>query len=89
MAKWDLTWAALEEFNDTRGVRQALWDTVQDEVDVGRAEFADAEALQRVQEAFYRETKDINSWHNCQLLSAEDIRRMIGRAHAAGAEPRT
>lgn len=77
MTTFDNTIKALEEFDAGNAGRQALWDAVWDAESLDRAEIAEAEALRKVQKAFYEDTKHINRLDNCLLLDISDIRKAV------------
>lgn len=81
------TAAALIEFDAGAAARSRAWDTVDTNEDVAAAEQAEAEALRAVQEAFHRDTADINSLANCHLVDLGFMRRMAASSAPAALVP--
>lgn len=71
------TRTALVEYEASQAERDQAWDTVENTEDVLAAEKADQEALRLVQDAYYRDTADINSRENCRRIHILDIYRVI------------
>lgn len=72
--------AALAVYDAGAAERAAAWDEIETNEDVATAEALDASAKRRVQEAFYEDTKHINSLENCLRIDVESIRRIAGPA---------
>lgn len=81
------TAAALIEFDAGAANRSRAWDTVDTNEDVAAAERAKAEGLRAVQEAFHRDTADINSLANCHLVDLAFMRRMAASSAPAAPAP--
>lgn len=74
---FERTKQALGVWAMTEPARQKAWDGVESDFDVVVCESDDDLARLRVCAAFYRDTKHINSWNNCKLLTIRDIKRMV------------
>lgn len=70
------TAAALEIYDRSAAARAQAWQDVETEADVTKAHTADTVALIEVQEAFWQDTKHINSRQNCALADLDFMRRM-------------
>lgn len=70
--------AALEVWLQGQDDRSRAWDRVECNDDVWAAERADNEALAKVQEAFFEDTKPINSLDHCRLIHITDVMRLTG-----------
>ena len=68
---------ALANYRAAGSERDRLWDTVESDADVERADQRDKADADKVREAFYLDTQDINSRDNCMRMHVGDIRRMI------------
>lgn len=67
---------ALLEFDRTAPERKALWDKIASSEDFVIAQKADADALIKVQDAFYEVTKQRNSLADCRLATVEFMRHL-------------
>lgn len=72
---------ALQEFDETAAQRAQAWSVVETNDEVGACEVADNAALNKVREAYYLDTKDINSKDNCMRVDLEFMRRMAEGSH--------
>ncbi|MFC5511026.1 hypothetical protein ACFPOU_07795 [Massilia jejuensis] len=81
------TAAALLAFDAGAAKRAQAWDTVETNADVDAAELADAHALRAVQEAFHRDTAEINSLANCYRVDLGFMRRMAASSAPAALVP--
>ena len=68
---------ALVVFDAGKPARDSAWDRVETNADVNAADKADREAMRLVQEAFWRDTHDINSHANCMRVDLGFMRRMV------------
>ena len=73
---FDHTAAALTEYDASKAARDSAWNRVEKNEDVDACEAADKAALRKVQEAFHKDTQDINSLDHCYLADLEFMRRM-------------
>lgn len=81
------TAAALIEFDAGAATRARAWDSVDTNEDVHAAEQADVQALRVVQEAFHRDTAEINSLANCYRVDLRFMRRMAASSECAAPDP--
>jgi hypothetical protein len=81
---YDRLRTALAAFDATAAARHQAWMVVHTNAGVAACEAADLAELRKLQQVFYEETKEYNTLSNCQLVDAEDIRRMIRRKDGAG-----
>ncbi|MFJ1470211.1 hypothetical protein [Massilia orientalis] len=81
------TAAALIVFESTLAQRARAWETAECAQDIDAAERADIEALIPVQEAFFRDTCDINSRIDCMRMDIASLRRIAKASTAAAAAP--
>jgi hypothetical protein len=77
------TAAALVEFDAGVAKRTRAWRTAETIEDVVAAEQSDARALRAVQDAYHRDTFDINSLGNCHRVDLGFMRRMAARSAPA------
>ena len=77
------TAAALIVFDAGAATRARAWDSVDTNEDVHAAEQADVQALRLVQEAFHRDTAEINSLANCYRVDLGFMRRMAASSATA------
>lgn len=70
------TAAALIVFDSTVAQRARVWKTAETASAVNAAERADIEALRLVQEAFYRDTSDINGRESCLRVDLASLRKL-------------
>jgi len=70
------TAAALIEYDAGKAARDSAWNKVEKNQDVEACEAAEKEALRKVQEAFHKDTHDINSLDHCYLADLAFMRRM-------------
>lgn len=72
---------AIKEYDRTAPERQKLWDNIESNQDVRDAEKADLEALERVQAAFWKVTRDRNSLESCLRIDIDFARQIanLGR----------
>jgi len=68
--------AALIVFDAGAAERTRAWSTAETAEDIAAAERADAVALRAVQDAYHRDTSDINSLANCHRVDVDFVRRM-------------
>ena len=68
---------ALAEFDRTGPERDARWKAVESDADIAEAEKMEAEALRKVHEAFYRDTRDINGYENAMLVDITTLRQWL------------
>lgn len=61
----------------TEPERRAAWNRAENEDDVVDCIQADEQARLEVCHAFYLDTKDVNSWDRCKLLSVGDATQMV------------
>jgi hypothetical protein len=59
--------------------RQKAWDSVLNEQDVLDCQQDDEAARLEVATAFHEDTKHVNNWDKCKLVSVLDVQRMIDR----------
>lgn len=71
------TKAALKDFAASAPKRNVTWETAESNADVDEVTAADALAVKAVQDAFHKDTHDINSLENCRRISIQDIERMV------------
>lgn len=83
------TAAALIVFDAGAAARARAWDAVDTNEDVRAAEQADVEALRVVQEAFHRDTAEINSLANCYRVDLGFMRRMAASCAPAAPDPQS
>ena len=76
------TKAALKEYGATQPKRDRLVENVKTDIDVEHWEQEEEDALNKVRQAFYEDTKDRNSLDNCMLLSLKILRAWTGDQHA-------
>lgn len=77
---YERTRKALELYAESRPARAKLWDEALDTQGVRKAEHADSKALTELQNAFYEDTKDVNTRSHCACVPASDIERLVARA---------
>jgi hypothetical protein len=70
------TAAALIVFDSTVAERARAWDAVESAEDIDAAERADIDALRPVQEAFHRDTSDINRLESCMRMDLASLRKL-------------
>ena len=70
--------AALIVFDAGADARARAWSTAETAEDIAAATRADALALRAVQDAYHRDTSDINSLANCHRVDVDFVRRMAG-----------
>lgn len=70
------TAAALVQFDATAPARDKAWDDAETTLDLACAGQDDREALSAVQDAFQKDTQDINSLEHCRLVDIGFMRRM-------------
>ncbi|MFK3740909.1 hypothetical protein [Massilia sp. TN1-12] len=70
------TAAALIEYDAGAAAREGAWNRVEQNVDADAAQQADLLALRKVQEAFHKDTSDINSLDNCYRVDIDFMRRV-------------
>jgi len=68
--------AALKVFDADKAARAASWDSIESNKDAERAEQADAAALEKLQGAFFEDTKAFNTRDACAMIPESFIRRM-------------
>ena len=66
---------AIVYYDSTLDHRDKIWDKIQNETDVRRAETMDKMALQQVQFAFYADTNDVNALEHCKLMNISQLRK--------------
>lgn len=74
--KFNHTRQAIAEYDRTAQERQQVWDSIQTSEDVDIAERIDEAALRAVQDAFYEDTKDINTLSHCRRVDIGFMRRL-------------
>lgn len=67
---------ALIEYDAGKPARDTAWNRVETNDDVTACENADKLALRKVQQAFHKDTSDINSLDHCYLADMDFMRRM-------------
>lgn len=72
---------ALVEFDEMAAQRAHAWTTIETNDEVEACAAADTAALNKVREAYYLDTKDINSRENCMRVDLEFMRKMVERNH--------
>ena len=77
--KFENTRKALVEFDADAKTRQMNWCLIETQEDVIECEARDARALRKVQEAFYKDTSDINRLENCYLVGIKFMREVAFR----------
>lgn len=77
MKDWINTRKALEIYHQTKPERDKVWSEVNSNEDVFLAEEMEAQATKRVQEAFYGDTKEYNSYEDCLRIHVEDIQLIV------------
>lgn len=70
------TAAAILVFDSTAAERRRAWSEIENNDDIAAAERADALALRAVQDAYHRDTSDINSLANCHRIDIDSMRRL-------------
>jgi len=70
------TAAAILVFDSTAAERRRAWNEAETNEDVAAADKADAQALRHVQDAYHRDTSDINSLANCHRIDIDSMRRL-------------
>lgn len=80
---FDHTAAALILFESTVAQRARAWDAAECVEDIVAAERADIDALRPVQEAFHKDTCDINSLESCMRMDLASLRRLAKAASPA------
>lgn len=70
------TAAAILVFDSTAAERRRAWNEAETNEDVAAADKADAQALRLVQDAYHRDTSDINSLANCHRIDIDSMRRL-------------
>jgi hypothetical protein len=76
MTAFDNTRLALLTYELGYWEREADWASVESDLEIERCAANDAAALRKVQEAYYQDTKHINSLENCLLVDLQFMRRM-------------
>lgn len=79
--------AALPVFDAGASERTRAWSVAETSEDFAAAERADAQALRAVQDAYHRDTSDINSLANCHRVDVEFVRRMARGSAPAASQP--
>jgi hypothetical protein len=69
--------AALKIFDAGAVKRAAAWESVETKAEIEEAIQADADALEKLQTAFFEDTKAFNSRSNCACVDEAFIRRMV------------
>lgn len=70
------TAAALIVFDSTLAQRARAWETAETVADIDAAERADIDALRPVQEAFHKDTHDINRLESCMRMDLGALRTL-------------
>lgn len=73
---FDHTRAALAVYDAGAAERSGMWDQVQTNEDVAVIEREENKALRLVQDAFFKDTKHINSREHCRRADLAFMRRM-------------
>ncbi len=68
--------AAVAHYEQTMPDRRRMWDAIECNADVARAEEADRAALAIVQEAFYELTKDRNLREDCMRIRFDYLKKV-------------
>jgi hypothetical protein len=76
---FDNTRRALVEYDAGAAERNAAWDRIENADELLDAEQADQVALEKVQEAFHKDTADINSRDSCAHAPLIFMRRMAAK----------
>jgi hypothetical protein len=71
------TRAAFVIYDEGHAARQVLWDAAESDSDVAVAQAADAAALEKLQDAFYLDTQEVNSREHCKHIDAYDMRKLV------------
>lgn len=79
--------AALIVFDAGVVQRARAWNAVETVEDVAAAERADSIALRAVQEAYHRDTSDINSLANCYRVDLGFMRRIAASSPPGAPDP--
>lgn len=77
MTNFPHTKAALEKYDSTQSDRDFLWENPKSDWDVLHAQNQDQDAIDRVREAFYEDTKDRNSRDNCRVVKLGWLRALV------------
>jgi protein-disulfide isomerase-like protein with CxxC motif len=77
MTDFKRTREALAVYDTSAAERQARWDRVNTTDHVEEAEHQDRLALEAVQEAFYQDTRNVNSREHCALADIAFMRRCV------------
>lgn len=79
---FDNTRAALVEFDAGKPEREAMWQpkALKTLADCAKAEAAEKKALEKVQLAFYQDTKHINCLDNCRRVDIGFMRQCVTNA---------
>lgn len=80
------TAAAILVFDSTAADRRRAWNEAETNEDVAAADKADAQALRLVQDAYHRDTSDINSPANCNRIDIDSMRRLSRDSSPAAAD---
>lgn len=78
---------ALQIFDAGAADRAAAWESVETKTEIEGAIQADADALEKLQTAFFEDTKAFNSRSNCACVDEAFIRRMVKSESAAITAP--
>lgn len=74
--KFENTAKALAVFDAGKPARDEAWSQINNDTDVANVEADELAALRLVQEAFYEDTKHINSLDHCYRADLQFMRRM-------------
>lgn len=74
---FDNSRAALAKYDEGQAERAGAWRRVETNEDIIKCEAMDDAAKHLVQDAYYEDTKHLNSRANCRRIHPDDVRRII------------
>lgn len=75
--KCEATSIAIDEYDKTASIREALFEAVRTNDDVIEWVQAEKEAVDKVRRAFYEDTKDRNSKSACMIVDIHTMRQLV------------
>jgi len=76
MTDFTHTLAAMRVYESTLPERNAAWDKVETNEDVDELYRCDMEAVDKVRDAYYEDTKAFNSREHCSRIAYSDMKRV-------------